>query len=139
MQLTELITIPTLVAVVYFSPVDLCFWQNWPSLEQSLTQQHACPRAAYSNCHCVIARNLHVPVSDGVDTSERDGLALLAGLPIGREWQITLQPALSELTHDKEIGLSHDVNFFGTSKALSPRLGTVEKNETELTSLVHTS
>ena len=49
-----------------------------------MTQQHACPRAAYSNCHCVIARNLHVPVSDG-DESARDGLAVLIGLPIGKE------------------------------------------------------
>lgn len=98
MQLTELITIPTLVAVVYFSPVDLCFWQNWPSLEQSLTQQHACPRAAYSNCHCVIARNLHVPVSDGGDTSARDGLALLVGLPIGREGLVNVMT--DTVSHD---------------------------------------
>ncbi|KAK7504967.1 hypothetical protein BaRGS_00003995 [Batillaria attramentaria] len=58
---------------------------DWPTLQQSLSQSHTCPQVAYSNCHCVIASNLHTPAGSGSDLSRsaRDAIATMVGLPVG--------------------------------------------------------
>nr|KAG5712306.1 hypothetical protein BaRGS_023885 [Batillaria attramentaria] len=63
----------------------ICVDMDWPTLQQSLSQSHTCPQVAYSNCHCVIASNLHTPAGSGSDLSRsaRDAIATMVGLPVG--------------------------------------------------------